>query len=144
MPTFLLPIGDDVIIHPLDRATKVGSIYLTDKSRLEKRTNQGIIIAKGPLVSNDLDTADHVFFNGYSGDKLAFKDHGEFFVVPESHIICKVQNSTVVLMDTETVKRVIQERFGELKVHKNATLDHIEQSLLDRIDTITVAEGWEF
>jgi len=155
MPTFLLPIGDDVIIHPLDRATKVGSIYLTDKTRLEKRTNQGIIIAKGPLVSNDLDTADHVFFNGYSGDKLAFKDHGEFFVIPESHVICKVQNSTVVLMDTETVRRVIQERFGEVhhrELESHSTegkkvsywLKRIERDLLDRIDTITIAEGWEF
>jgi len=144
MTTFLTPIGDDCIIHPIDPPSKVGSIWLSDKSRLEKRTNQGIVIAKGPLVSDDLNTADHVFFNGYTGDKLAFEEHGEFFVIPESHIICKIEPSNVVLMDTETVKRIIQERFGELRSMKDLRIDAIERDLLDRIDSITIAEGYEF
>jgi len=142
MPIFPIPIGDDVIIHPFDQPTKIGSLYVPDTAK--RRVNQGIIVSKGPLVSDDVDTADHVFFNGYTGDKIVFEQGGEFFVVPESHLICKVRNSKVVLMDTETVKRVIQERFGEIKKFKNGTLDWVEKDLLDRIDTITIAEGYEF
>jgi co-chaperonin GroES (HSP10) len=148
MPTFPLPLGNDVIIHPFDFPAKIGSIYVPDTAK--KRVNQGIIIAKGPLVSDDVDTADHVFFNGYTGDKLVFEDSSEFYVIPESHLICKVKQSNVMIMDTETIKRIISERFGELrsrqagKVIAQEILNPIEKSLLDRIDTLAIAEGWEF
>ncbi len=153
MPIFPIPIGDDVIIRPFEYSAKIGSLYAPDQAK--RRVNQGIVIAKGPLVSDDIDTADHVFFSGYTGDKIALEESGEFFVIPESHLICKVLNSTVVLMDTETVKRIIQERFGELRSMPPDTrveidprdhdpLGDIESSLLDRIDTISIAEGWEF
>ena len=147
MPTFPLPLGNDVIIHPFDFPAKIGSIYVPDTAK--KRVNQGIIIAKGPLVSDDVDTADHVFFNGYTGDKLVFEDSSEFYVIPESHLICKVKQSNVMIMDTETIKRIISERFGELRSRNKQdnwqeTLNSIEESLLDRIDTLAIAEGWEF
>lgn len=148
MPTFLTPIGDDVIIHPIKSSEKIGSLYVPDTA--QKRTNQGIIIAKGPLVSDDLDTADHVFFNGYTGDQIALEESGRFFVIPESHVICKVRNSKVVLMDTETVKRIIGERFGELMTSivdnpaDRLLLSAAKTAILDRIDTISIAEGWEF
>ena len=146
MPTFPLPLGNDVIIHPFDFPAKIGSIYVPDTAK--KRVNQGIIIAKGPLVSDDVDTADHVFFNGYTGDKLVFEDSSEFYVIPESHLICKVKQSNVMIMDTETIKRIILERFGELRSRNDQDdwffLNSIEESLLDRIDTLAIAEGWEF
>ena len=58
-------------------------------------------------------------------------------------------------MDTVTVKRIIGERFGEVhhrELEANSTegkkvsywLKRIEKDLLDRIESITVAEGWEF
>ena len=146
MPIFPIPIGNDCILHPFKYPEKIGLLHVPDRSK--KRTNQGIIIAKGPLVSDDLDTSDHVFFNGYTGDQIAIEGGGRFFVIPESHIICKVRNSKVVLMDTVTVKRIIGERFGELisqDIHPlDLSLESIEKSLLDRIGSITVAEGWEF
>jgi len=148
VPTFPIPLGDDVIIHPIKYPEKIGHLYVPDRSK--KRTNQGIIIAKGPLVSDDVDTADHVFFNGYTGDTIVLEDSGKFFVIPESHLICRVRNSKVVIIDTQTVKRIIQERFGELRStvvsidDSDMFLDHAEQSLLDRIDSISIAEGWEF
>jgi len=148
MPTFPIPLGNDVIIHPIKYPEKIGRIYVPDRSK--KRTNQGIIIAKGPLVSDDVDTADHVFFNGYTGDTIIIEDSSKFFVIPESHLICRVRNSKVVIMDTQTVKRIISERFGELRstvvsIDDSETfLNYVEQDLLDRIVSIAVAEGWEF
>ena len=148
---FPIPLGDDVLIHPFEYPAKIGLLYVPDKSK--KRVNQGIVIAKGPACQyDDIETSDHVFFNGYTGDKITF-ENGEYFLVPESHLICKVRNSDVVLMDKETVKRIVQERIGELSsIHLDHTtgleytinLEAIEKSLLDRIDTITIAEGWEF
>ena len=148
MPTFPIPLGNDVIIHPIKYPEKIGHLYVPIPSK--KRTNQGIIIAKGPLVSDDVDTADHVFFNGYTGDTIIIEDSSKFFVIPESHLICRVRNSKVVIMDTETVKRIITERFGELRSvvvsidDAETFLNHVEQDLLDRIGSIAVSEGWEF
>ncbi len=151
MPTFPIPLGDDCIIHPFEYPAKIGGLYVPDPSK--KRVNQGIIIAKGPLVSGDLETSDHVFFNGYTGDKLVFEDGGEFFVIPEQHIICKVRRSKVVIMDTVTVKRIIQERMGELVTssslyitnnrEQELVLEGIEHDLLNRIDSFSI-QGWEF
>ena len=148
---FPIPLGDDVLIHPFEYPAKIGLLYVPDKSK--KRVNQGIVIAKGGACRyDDIETSDHVFFNGYTGDKITF-ENGEYFLVPESHLICKVRHSDVVLMDKETVKRVIQERFGEIRTKEwpktlqltpNNFIDLLEESLLDRIDTITIAEGWEF
>ena len=90
MPIFPIPIGDDVIIRPFEYSAKIGSLYAPDQAK--RRVNQGIVIAKGPLVSDDIDTADHVFLDPRDHDPLG----------------------------------------------------DIESSLLDRIDTISIAEGWEF
>jgi hypothetical protein len=54
-----------------------------------------------------------------------------------------------MIMDTETIKRIISERFGELRSRNDQDdwqeiLNPIEESLLDRIDTLAIAEGWEF
>jgi len=149
--TFLIPIGNDVILHPIEPESKIGSLYVLDPSK--KRVNQGIVIAKGPACEyDDIRVADHVLFNGYTGDKIAIDEMGVFFAVPETHLVAKIEHSGVVLMDTETVKRIIQERFGELKTRYEGEpayiyhedIDTVEKDLLDRIDTITIAEGWEF
>ncbi len=138
-------IGNDVIVHPIYPDEKIGSIFIPDSVR--RRVNQGIVTDLGPDVRENLETSDHVMFNGYSGDKLTFADGGEFYVVPEPFIIAKVVNSDVILMDTITVKRLIQARFGELYViygFEMPMLKEIEQSLLERIESITMAEGFEF
>jgi co-chaperonin GroES (HSP10) len=156
MPKKLIPIGDDVIIHPFEediRGSKIGSLYVPDQAK--RRINQGIIISKGPLVSGDVSIGDHVMFSGYTGDTVSFIDGGTYFVVPESHLLVIVEESDVVLMDTRTVKRIIQERFGELRAMQRTVeasigkdwfilTNEIEESLLDRIDSITVAEGFEW
>lgn len=103
------------------------------------------MVAKGPLVSDEIELADHVLFNGYTGDKVSVADSGFWFVVPEPFIVAKMQNSDVILIDMETVKRLIQERFGELMTYmENSELERIEKSLIDRIDTLTRAEGFMF
>lgn len=145
----LRAIGDDLIIHPFEHPPKIGSLWIPETTK--KRVNQGIVVHKGPLCSDDIEISDHVLFNGYTGDQVAIETTGKFFVIPESHIIAIVQPSDVVLMDVMTIKRLIQERFGELKSMEITSIsdpdefmEGIAQSLLDRIDTLSVAEGYEF
>ena len=148
----LQPIGDDVIIHPIDNPEKRGMIHLTEHAK-RGRVNQGIVIAKGPSCRHDdLEIADHVLFNGYTGDKISLANGGIFFVIPEPLVLAVRTTSTVVLVDTEMMKRIIQGRMGELRLMNDGNEDEsvdafihmIEDNLIERIDSITYAEGFEF
>ena len=147
----LKSLGDDCIIHPLDNPEKFGMIHLPEREKREV-INQGIVVAKGPLVTSELETADHVLFNGYSGDKVSLASGGIFFVIPEAFIIAKMTESKVVLMDTLMMERIIQQRFGELRLMNHGNPDEsvelflrdVEASLLERMDAVTMAEGFEF
>ena len=148
----LRPIGNDVIIHPIDNPQmSEGGIHLPER---EKRDviNQGFIIAKGPAVREELEIADHVLFNGYTGDKVSLRSGGIFFVIPEDFIVAVMTGSGVVLLDTKMMKRIILERFGELHLMNEGNpdesvglfLDSVQMDLIERIDAITMAEGFEF
>jgi co-chaperonin GroES (HSP10) len=144
----LKPIGNDVIIHPIDHAPmSKGGLIFTAEAQRKRRINQGIIIAKGPLVTTELDIADHVVFSGYSGDKVVFASGGEYIVMPDDFVIAKIVNSEVVLVDTKTVERILLERKTEMK-HKypesSELLDEIISSVVDRIKSVSLSEGFEF
>jgi co-chaperonin GroES (HSP10) len=148
---FLRPIGNDVLIHPFEYPAILRGLYVPDQSK--KRVNQGIVIAKGPACADDdVEISDQVFFSGYTGDQISSEEFGKIFVIPETHILAVVNlNNPVRLMDSETMKRIIQERFGEIRARSikedNNFKDHVdswEESLLDRINTLTIAEDWEF
>ena len=149
MPSTIKVLNQNVLIHPIEAPDKIGRINIPETSR--RRVNQGIIVALGRNVES-LEVGDHVMFSGYTGDKITIADGGIFHVAHESHIDCVLVDSDVVLMSTEQVKEIIRRRFGELKQERNSWgqaymeqhLEKIEQSLLDRIDTWTIAEGMEF
>ena len=148
----LRAIGDDVIIHPIDNPElSHGGIHLPQREK-RKVINQGLVIAKGPEVREELDIADHVLFTNYTGSKISLASGGIFFVIPERFIIAVMTGSEVVLVDTKMMKRIIQERFGELRLMNEGNPDEsvelflrdVEGSLIERIDSITFAEGFEF
>lgn len=139
-------LGDKVIIHPIEAEAKIGSLFIPDPER--HRVNNGIVIDIGKDVKI-IKRGDHVLFPGYAGQKIALGDQGEFYILRETHIDCILIDSNVKLIDTETVKRLISERMGEYRAKLQKGADHnpsfdIEQALLDRIDTLTLAEGREF
>lgn len=114
-----------------------------------KRPVRGIVIAKGPLVSKDIDIADDVITNAYSGEKISMEDGGIFWIVQEEDIHAVMTDSDVVLIDTETMKRLIQERRTEFCVKEDELavsiiVTEFAEDLLDRIDSLTRAEGFEF
>ncbi len=143
----LNPIGNDVIVHPFEQPEMTaGGLHVPDRSK--RRQNQGIIIAKGPLVSDEVDVADHIIFSGYTGDKVVFEDSSPYFVVPEPLIIAVVENSDVILMDTVSLKAELEARKGEILSYIGKDYEDVVkevfESIFDRIDGFTMHRGFEF
>lgn len=142
-----IPLGNDCIVRPIDydAKTKNGLLYVPEESK--KNINNGIVIAKGPLVTDEIDIGDHILFSGYTGDKIVLST-GIYFVIPETHIACKLTQSTVKLVDTETMKKIIKDRMGELRMLNSTqiyydTLRSIENCLIERINTLTAEEDYQ-
>ena len=139
----LVPLGNDVILHPIERTKKIGSIYIPNPEKT--KVNQGIIVAMGPKAKEDLDLGDHVLFNGYSGDMITLAESGKFYVIPDSHIVAKMEQTEVRIVTTEAVKELIVARIGEMKGScTGATWNYIERDLLDRLESLPIAEGFMF
>ena len=144
----LVPLGNDVILHPIERTKKIGSIYIPNPERT--KVNQGIVVAMGPKVKEDLGLGDHVLFNGYSGDQVTLAESGKFYVIPDTHIVAKMEETEVRIVTTEAVKELIKARIGELR-SKNThffaaklVARDIESDLLDRLESLPIAEGFTF
>ncbi len=72
----LRPLGDRVIVKPVDRETKTKSgIVLPDSA--QEKSNEGIVVAVGPgfyqdgkLVALSVKVGDKVLFSEYAGQKV--------------------------------------------------------------------------
>ena len=144
----LVPLGSDVILHPIERTKKIGSIYIPNPERT--KVNQGIVVAMGPKVKEDLGLGDHVLFNGYSGDQVTLVESGKFYVIPDSHIVAKMEDTKVRIITTEAVKELVRARIGELRsqdthfIGAKLMARDIESDLLERLETLPIAEGFIF
>jgi co-chaperonin GroES (HSP10) len=156
----IVPLRDDVVVHPIGQSDKMGSIHIPNSYK--RKMNAGIIVALGPDVDTEwLQVGDHVGFPARAGNQLSKSENedlgfqitlenGQFYILPENAILCKYEPSNVRLIDTETVKRLISERFTELRASYKGSFDQvmdelkpIEEALLDRIDSLIVAEAFE-
>ena len=152
MPTLLKPKKTDVIVHPLESPDTTAGGLIKSKAH-SKKPDQGIIIALGEEAKRDsgLDIGDHIVFNPYSGDHIPIEDGGLFYVFHHAHVIATIVDSDIKLMATDVVKRLIQDRMLEIR-QKHVPIDEkltkilndVEDSLLDRIDNYTVAEGFQW
>jgi co-chaperonin GroES (HSP10) len=127
-----------------------GGLILTAEAQRKRKINQGIVVARGALVSDEIQVADHVLFNAYSGDKVTLASGGEFIVMHEHHLVAKLEKSDVVLMDTLTLNRILLERKHELMqkymddIERTRLVREVFENLSDRVSGITLAEGFEF
>jgi co-chaperonin GroES (HSP10) len=140
-----------IVIHPIDHAPmSKGGLILTAEAQRKRKINQGIVISKGSLVSDDIQIADHVLFNAYSGDKIVLASGGEYIVLYEYHIVAKLEDSDVVLLDSISMLRILAERKFELMqkyagdVKSTALVREVCENLEDRVRGISLAEGFEF
>ncbi len=140
-----IPLRADVLVHPFDKPIlSQGGIYMAPQEQIKHKSKNGIVVALGPACSDDLSIGDHVCFNGYSGDKVT-TPNGIFLLIPEALIEAKIENSDVKLFDSETVKRLIDERVGEIQLKDpRLYLTDLRNSLFERLDSFTYSEGYEF
>lgn len=155
----LVAKGLDCILVPIEEPSHTtGGLYVPDTAK--RRVTHGVVISKGSQVSDYVQLGDHVLFSGYSGDsiknpdadrpeghKITLRESGIFFVIPESHIIAKLENTTVRVVDLETVRRVIKERINELSSKipfQRKFMEEVCASLIDRLDNLPISEGLEF
>lgn len=141
-----IALKDNIVVHPIGEKSVTGMIHIPNAYR--KKINNGIVVSKGPDVSADISIGDHVGFGAYDGKQVTL-ENGQFYILNEDSIACKYLPGDVKLIDTETMKRLINERITEMKskdwmkAKENQILSELEESLIDRIDTITIAEGFE-
>lgn len=152
IPLRVSPIDRDIAIHPIEPPEKRGMIHVPDSVSAKTKINQGIIVEFGPkCVRDGLEIGDHVVFNGYTGDQVTLEDGGQFFIIPEKLIVCKLNETGIRLFDSETVKKIIEERIGEMKLNyyfgdldSDKILDTLSSDLIDRINFFTTSDQFEF
>jgi len=137
-----------LLIHPIRQPTKSeGGLHIPGNEN--KREAQGVIIHIGPGCVEDFEFGDHVLYNPYSGDKVVLESGGEFFVIHETHIIAVRTDSDVVMMDTETVVRLLNDRRGELMQkhsgdrEKTEVVRDVVDSVISRVEHFAREEGME-
>ncbi|MEK7461177.1 MAG: co-chaperone GroES [Patescibacteria group bacterium] len=96
MATKLRPLGDKVVVKPLDRAqvTKSG-IYIPETAK--EKPQEGEVLAvgtgkyiDGKLVALDVKIGDKVLFSKYGGDEIKL-DNEELKIISESDILAVIE-----------------------------------------------------
>lgn len=148
----LKPKAKDVVIHPFEQEEMTTSGLLYVQKRKERRQNQGLVVAKGKEVPEEIEITDHVIFSGYTGDKISFEDGGVFFVIPWTHIDAIIENSDVKFFDSKTLKVILLERKGQLLTEQyhgkdkkiRNVVEEVFESIIERIDSHTMDRGFEW
>lgn len=96
MATKLRPLGDKVVVKPLDRqqVTKSG-IYIPETAK--EKPQEGEILAvgtgkylDGKLIPLDVKVGDKVLFSKYGGDEIKI-DNEELKIISESDILAVIE-----------------------------------------------------
>ena len=96
MKTTFEPLGDRVVIRPIEGPTMKGRIYLP-QAHVEKPT-RGTVIAVGPgrfeddrcIYAMQLKVGDVVIYGKYTGTSIDDDDDKEIIIVREVDIIAKI------------------------------------------------------
>jgi chaperonin GroES len=92
------PLGDRVIIKPLDPETKSkGGIVLPDTVKEKPQEGKVLAVGKGKVLDNgtvqksEVKEGDTVLFGKYSGTEVTTKDGDEVLIVREEDILAIVK-----------------------------------------------------
>ena len=92
----ITPLGDRVIIKPLDQAeTKKGGIIIPDTAKEKPQEGEVIAVGKGRLtndgkhVTPEVSAGDRVLFGKYAATEIMIDDE-PLLVLKESDILAKV------------------------------------------------------
>ncbi|MEK7850200.1 MAG: co-chaperone GroES [Candidatus Omnitrophota bacterium] len=92
------PLGDRIVIKPLDPETKTkGGIVLPDTVKEKPQEGKVIAVGKGKMLDNgtvqkpEVKEGDIVLYGKYSGTEVTTKDGEEYLIVREEDILAIVK-----------------------------------------------------
>lgn len=92
------PLGDRIVIKPLDPETKTkGGIVLPDTVKEKPQEGKVIAVGKGKILDNgtvqkpEVKEGDIVLYGKYSGTEVTTKDGEEYLIVREEDILAIVK-----------------------------------------------------
>lgn len=139
-PVKLKAIRDDVIVLPIEDTLKTsGGLFLPDQSK--ERDDQGIVVAKGPQVDDEISLGDHVIFSGYAGSKISIENGNFFHVIPYPLILAKVSGSSSRLYPENLIKSTLTDLQN---THSDLGLVEFVEAFIHRLEAHVFAEGFEW
>ncbi len=92
------PLGDRIVIKPLDPETKTkGGIVLPDTVKEKPQEGKVVAVGKGKILDNgtvqkpEVKEGDTVLYGKYSGTEITTKDGEEYLIVREEDILAIVK-----------------------------------------------------
>jgi len=92
------PLGDRIVIKPLDPETKTkGGIVLPDTVKEKPQEGKVVAVGKGKTLDNgtvhksEVAVGDIVLYGKYSGTEVTTKDGEEYLIVREEDILAIVK-----------------------------------------------------
>ncbi|OIO35568.1 MAG: co-chaperone GroES [Candidatus Omnitrophica bacterium CG1_02_44_16] len=92
------PLGDRIVIKPLDPETKTrGGIVLPDTVKEKPQEGKVIAVGKGKILDNgtiqkmEVKEGDTVLYGKYSGTEITTKDGEEYLIVREEDVLAIVK-----------------------------------------------------
>ncbi|HQP91557.1 MAG TPA: co-chaperone GroES [Candidatus Omnitrophota bacterium] len=93
-----MPLGDRVIIKPLEPETKTkGGIVLPDTVKEKPQEGKVVAVGKGKVLDNgtlskmEVKEGDTVLYGKYSGTEVTTKDGEELLIVREEDILAIIK-----------------------------------------------------
>lgn len=138
----------DILLHPIEQPSmSKGGLHKPDAWK--HKPVKGIVITKGPNCKyKEITHGDVVLVSAYAGEKVTLEDEGIFWLVQEDDIAAKLlAEPKIKLVDTETLKRIIDEVAGEYFQKNKDVIGYVNDYIGDleaRLNDLTQNEGMEF
>ncbi|MCM8797266.1 MAG: co-chaperone GroES [Candidatus Omnitrophica bacterium] len=92
------PLGDRVVVKPLEAETKTkGGILLPDTAKEKPQEGKVVAVGKGKVLDNgtvqplEVKVGDKVLYGKYSGNEITTKDGEELLIMREEDILAIIK-----------------------------------------------------
>lgn len=92
------PLGDRIVIKPLEAETKTkGGILLPETAKEKPQQGEVIAVGKGRILDNgsvaapEVKVGDKVLYGKYSGNEITTKDGDELLIMREEDILAIIK-----------------------------------------------------
>ncbi len=92
------PLGDRIVIKPLEAETKTkGGILLPETAKEKPQQGEVIAVGKGRVLDNgtvaapEVKVGDKVLYGKYSGNEITTKDGDELLIMREEDILAIIK-----------------------------------------------------